>query len=558
MFGVFATGAFAALDVNFTETTDVPVAGITLTISSGSTVDSITFNDNDLSVVLSAGASITINSPDRREINTSPSTYTSSSCTDSLSSITLSMSSGGPVTITVTPLSSTCSSGSAVAPAFVSPPPPAPPSEAPAPETPPAEEPVPEEIPPAETPPEEIPPEEVPAEDIPSEEIPPETPTEEPAAEQPAPSGEVPSMGQIAIGTITQVFGGISDKAVFAARKTLVAAQKTLVVAKKAAKETKKVLNTPAGKTTAKAAVSVSVATAVVQGVKAAVMPNFSSLADIYSMILRLLGLLGEFLGIKKRIRKWGVVYDSVTKRPLDPVYVSILDEKGKEMEQRFTDMEGRFGFLATPGKYRIHASKTHYSFPSLKVSGEKDELYDNVYHGEMLEIGAEEVINVNIPMDPVDIDWNEEAKKEMMKFNPKREIIKKRLATLLFFGGLIMSPIVYWASPNNFNLAIMAVYAGILGLRQVGFKPKNFGRVYDKETKKPVPFAKVIISYPNRPDQRAAFGVSDITGRYFILVVDKGEFLVHITGKTVEGREIDTKFIYTAKEKLIQSDFWV
>ena len=365
-------------------------------------------------------------------------------------------------------------------------------------------------------------------------------------------------MRQIAIGTVTQIFEDLSGRAAIAAQKTLVIAQKTLVAAKKTAKETKKTLNTPAGKTTTKAAISVSVATAVVQGVKAAVMPNFSSLADIYSMLLRLLGLLGEFLGIKKRIRKWGVVYDSVTKRPLDPVYVSILDEKGKEIEQRFTDMDGRFGFLITPGRYRIHASKTHYSFPSLKVPGQKDELYDNLYHGEILDITDSGVINANIPMDPVDIDWNEEAKKEMMKFNPKREIFKKRMATILFFGGLLMSPIVYWASPNNLNLAIMIMYACILGLRQVGFKPKNFGRIYDTETKKPIPFAKVQISYPNRPDQRVAFGVSDITGRYFILVVDKGEFLVHITGKTVEGREIDTKFIYNAKERLIQSDFWV
>ena len=97
--GSFAVAAYAALDVEFSETIDVPVAGITLTISAGSIVDSITFNDNDLSVVLSNGASITINSADGRDLSTNPSTYTSaydsSTCTDTFSSITISKNSAG-------------------------------------------------------------------------------------------------------------------------------------------------------------------------------------------------------------------------------------------------------------------------------------------------------------------------------------------------------------------------------------------------------------------------------------------------------------------------------
>lgn len=351
------------------------------------------------------------------------------------------------------------------------------------------------------------------------------------------------------IGVINDVLGSLSDTAAIAVKKITVAA-----------KETKKTLNTTAGKAATKAVILFSVMTAVAQGLRAVVMPipQVFSFSDIYLTIMRILGLLGEFLGLKKKVKKWGIVYDSETKRPLDPVYVSIFDDQGKQIEQRFTDMEGRFGFLVTPGKYRVEANKTHYIFPSVKVTGKKDELYDNLYYGEMLEIKDETVINVNIPMDPLDIDWNEEIKKKMFKFNPKKEILKKRISSAVFYAGLIISPITYWATPNTLNLVIMLAYLGILILRQTGFKQKNYGRIYDKETKKPIPFAKVVISYPNLPDQRVAFGVSDITGRYYILVVDEGEYLIHIQGKTIEGKEVDEKFSFNAKERLINSDFWI
>jgi len=351
------------------------------------------------------------------------------------------------------------------------------------------------------------------------------------------------------VGVINDVLGSLSDTVAVVVKKISVAA-----------KETKKTLNTTAGKVATKAIILFSVMTAVAQGLRAVVMPipQVFSFSDIYLTIMRILGLLGEFLGLKKKVKKWGIVYDSETKRPLDPVYVSIFDDQGKQIEQRFTDMEGRFGFLVTSGKYRVEANKTHYIFPSIKVLGKKDELYDNLYHGEMLEIKGETVINVNIPMDPVDIDWNEEIKKKMFKFNPKKEILKKRISSAIFYTGLIISPITYWATPNTLNLVIMLAYLAILILRQTGFKQKNYGRIYDKETKKPIPFAKVIISYPNLPDQRVAFGVSDITGRYYILVVDEGEYLIHIQGKTIEGKDVDKKFSFNAEERLINSDFWI
>ncbi|RJQ31543.1 peptidoglycan-binding protein [Candidatus Parcubacteria bacterium] len=101
--------AFAALDVTVGDSTTISVNGISLVVSGDATLDSITVNDTNFSVVLSAGASIKVTSADRKALTASPNTYTTSStCTSQQSEITLSMSSGSATTVTVTPSTSTC------------------------------------------------------------------------------------------------------------------------------------------------------------------------------------------------------------------------------------------------------------------------------------------------------------------------------------------------------------------------------------------------------------------------------------------------------------------
>lgn len=309
--------------------------------------------------------------------------------------------------------------------------------------------------------------------------------------------------------------------------------------------EVKKAANTPTGKVTTSTAVVVPVAVAVGQGIAGTLLPNVSSFADLYSILVRMLGLLGEALGIKKRARKWGIVYDSKTKRPIDPAYVKIINEDGKIVSERFTDMEGRFGFLVPPGRYRLEVSKTHYSFPST-LNTRRDELYDNLYYGEMLYIPDSSIVNFNIPMDPVDIDWNEEIKKKIMTFNPQNEILKKRITQTLFLFGFILSPLVYWITPSPFNLAVIFFYFLVLTLGQFGFKAKTFGRIYDKTTGRPIPFAKIKVSFADTPDQVIATAVSDITGRYYILVAARGNYLLEVEGKLIEAE---------APEKVINRD---
>ena len=120
----------------------------------------------------------------------------------------------------------------------------------------------------------------------------------------------------------------------------------------------------------------------------------------------------------------WGTVYDSITKQPLDPAYVTLIDQNGKKIASAITDLDGRYGFLTETGTYRIEANKTHYIFPSKKLAGRtQDELYANLYFGELFDVRSRnEAVIRNIPLDPINFDWNEFAKrdKKLMKYYSK------------------------------------------------------------------------------------------------------------------------------------------
>lgn len=383
-------------------------------------------------------------------------------------------------------------------------------------------------------------------------------PTETPSSEQPQfPPGTetqpTPSPSQAVSGggtTIAEITGRIADTFGNIITEAKASFNETVVQFQEASKEVKKAINTPTGKVATKTAVAVSVAAAVSQGVAATVLPSVSSFGDLYSILLRLLSVAG---GVKRKTKKWGVVYDSKTKRPIDPAYVTIENEQGKIMEERFTDMEGRFGFLVPAGRYKIKASKTHYSFPS-KLGRPKDELYDNLYYGDYLNIADHGVINVNIPLDPIGFDWNEEIKKKIMNFSLKKELVRKSIFPVLFYGGLIASPLVYWAAPSLFNLLIIFFYVIILILRMLGFKEKNYGRIYDRNTGKPIPFARLKVYLPES-NQLIAQAVADITGRYYILVAAKGRYLIIVEGETADGRQVSEEFTKDASEKVINFD---
>lgn len=260
--------------------------------------------------------------------------------------------------------------------------------------------------------------------------------------------------------------------------------------------------------------------------------------ANLVSIPIRLWNLIPIWLGLRRRKRPWGTVYDSVTKQPLDPVYVTLRNQSGHEVATTITDLDGRFGFLVPPGKYKIFARKDNYDFPSKKLAGKnEDHLYENLYNGEDIEILGEESLMVkNVPMDNESFNWNEFEKSKngkLMKFYSKREILLANIAGVAFWGGLVSSVALLLVGPTTLNYILLGVYGFVFVLRIFGIKPKKLGYVLDSKTGIPLSYGLVKI-FSKELNREVAHTVIGKTGKYYVLVPN-GDYYVTIDKKVGE-----------------------
>lgn len=278
------------------------------------------------------------------------------------------------------------------------------------------------------------------------------------------------------------------------------------------------------------------------------------------------LSWLLAFFGLRKKYKPWGTVYDSQTKQPLDPAYVTLLDMEGKEIATSITDIDGRYGFLVPSGVYTLKSQKTNYIFPSTKLLGKtSDELYTDLYFGEKIVLNEKEgVLARNIPMDALNFDWNEFAKKDyrMVRLYSKFDPIFTRLSDIFFYTGLIVSVIAFYLLPEPYNTIIFGLYVILTVVRILGLKPKLSGNISDSQTGKPLSFAIIRVRYPDGGkygQTEIAKRVADIYGRYYLLV-PVGSYVVTIDKKNADGSysHVFTSTIIHAKKGIINQKFIV
>jgi streptogramin lyase len=263
---------------------------------------------------------------------------------------------------------------------------------------------------------------------------------------------------------------------------------------------------------------------------------NPFSTPELVLIPFRLWSLLLTALGLKKRIKPWGTVYDSVTKQPLDPVYVSLINLEGKEVASSITDIDGRYGFYVDPGVYKVLPRKTNYIFPSSALAEHlQDELYQDLYFGDYINVAEGQIITNNIPMDPINFDWNEFAKnkKQLFKFYSKKELLFSRISNILFGIGFGVATLALIVSPEKYNIIIFGLYILVFILRRIKFKFKVKGRVFDKNGL-PLSYG-VIRVFSISSNVELIHKVVDRMGRYHILLPN-GNYYVKIEKKNDDG----------------------
>lgn len=252
----------------------------------------------------------------------------------------------------------------------------------------------------------------------------------------------------------------------------------------------------------------------------------------------RIWASLLALFGITKRRRPWGSVYDTITKFPIDPVHLELVNKDGYVVAKTMTDIYGRYSFNVAPGHYMLRPKKEGYVFPSLILAHmTRDEIYKNLYFGNYFQIKyAGEMISKNIPMDRSKMDWKEfaEADQKILNWIAKRDDIIGNITNILFVLGFIISGFALLLAPGPYNIIIFFMYIIMLLLRRAGANPSKLGKITDGSSKNPLAFAIVRV-FSVKLGNEVVRKVTNKYGQFFCPVPD-GEYYLSFDRKNQNG----------------------
>jgi len=283
-------------------------------------------------------------------------------------------------------------------------------------------------------------------------------------------------------------------------------------------------------------------------------------MSNFFIQINIILNRIFAILGLRRKDDRWGIVYDSVSKQPLDPVIVKLINAvTGRVVQSCVTDLAGRFNFLAYPGKFKILVKKSNYKFPSEISAGDQDEVFKNLYHGEFFELaGDSDVIDFNIPMDPERRDWNQKAKTFVAPFHPYAENFFYGLVALLFWVALIFDVATLYALPTQFGYEVLGFYFFCLVLSWAVPTPRFWGRVTHKDGQSAAGLL-VEVSYPGMSTMILAKAEVLEDGKFFLrLLPGKYELRIKQLPKEAPPELLLNKKIRVGYEQVINRNFVV
>lgn len=205
----------------------------------------------------------------------------------------------------------------------------------------------------------------------------------------------------------------------------------------------------------------------------------------------------------KKKQASWGLVFDSITNKPIPFVTVRLLDLNGKFVTEEITDLNGKYSILTKPGQYDLIA----------KVNGYK-----------------EYKLNINLQLDTLNLEIPLTAEnKTGSKIYEIRKYVKENLSrinSIVFFVGLFFSIVTIIFAPNLVNLIILIVFSIQLVLYYIIGRNKT-GSIFDlmSGTKLSGIFVRVFESESGR---QLGAAITNSNGQYN-LYLKPGKYIIKV-----------------------------
>ncbi|MFA6548119.1 MAG: hypothetical protein WCT11_04235 [Candidatus Magasanikbacteria bacterium] len=223
-------------------------------------------------------------------------------------------------------------------------------------------------------------------------------------------------------------------------------------------------------------------------------------------------------LGRGKR-EKWGSVYNSLSKLPVDLALVRLINvDTGKLVQTKVTSSDGRYFFTVNAGRYRLEARKGLFTFPTFLLKDfQTDGNRLDVYHGEEIVVSDKgSIITANIPLDPVG---------QKLK-TPLRLIVGKmmhRIQNVVSWIGLLVTLGSLYISPTWYMWVLLGVHLAMtFAFKRLSKPPvtKGWGIVYDEQSKKPL--SKVVARlFDSKFNKLVATEITGSDGKYYFMAGD-------------------------------------
>jgi hypothetical protein len=255
----------------------------------------------------------------------------------------------------------------------------------------------------------------------------------------------------------------------------------------------------------------------------------------------------------RRRKKGWGVVYDSVTKLPVDLAVVRLYNKKtGKLISSKVTDRQGRYTFLVSAGDYNLEVIKPKIIFPSkILANVSEDKQYTDLYHGEVVSIGKDQkgVITANIPVDSEGMSM---SNKQIL-----RDKFWHKLKKNINLAGPLFAMISFAISPNilfGSFVAIHLILYFLFGRLSPAKEPSRWGIILDKKTNKPLSGAIAKIYSPEYNKMLEA-QVTDRHGRYGFLAGNNVYYISASKNGYVSSKTDDIDLTNKKSDEVIGQD---
>ncbi len=255
----------------------------------------------------------------------------------------------------------------------------------------------------------------------------------------------------------------------------------------------------------------------------------------------------------RRRKKGWGVVYNSITKKPVDLAVVRLKDKKtGMIIKSKVTDKEGRYNFLVSGGEYIIEVIKPNMLFPSsILKDALEDKQFTNLYHGESINIAQNQkgIITANIPLDQAGIT---DTDKQIIRKNYWHKI-QKNISLI----GPIFSIVSFIIFPSILigSFAVVHIILYLLFKRLVAKEKVNkWGVILDATTGKPVA-GTITKIYSPEYNKMLETQVTDSHGRYGFLAGNNVYYISAAKNGYLEAKTNNLDLTHKKSEEVIGQD---